>query len=130
MASRTVKPIDLSAAVEKILNAYGDDMRDNLAAITLSVARSTAKKLTQESRHKTGGSGKYAKGWGVTTENTRLTKRSVVHNKSTPGLPHLLEHGHIMANGKRGGVARGGPHIGAVEQEAVALYQKEVKSQL
>ena len=130
-SNRKVKPVDLSAAVEKIMTAYGEDLQENIVAVNISVARATAKKLQQASRQAVGGTGQYAKGWTSKNENTRLTKKAVVYNAATPGLPHLLEFGHVsVVNGRRVGQAKPHPHIQAVEQEAVELYQKEVASKL
>lgn len=125
--ARKVKPVDMAAEIEKILKAYGDDVSANMAAITLSVARATAKDLNSKAAQKVGGSGRYSRGWGVTTENKRLTKTAVVHHKTTPGLPHLLEYGHIAANGKRVGQRE---HIADVDQEVEDLFEKEIKAKL
>ena len=125
--ARKVKPVDMAAEIEKILKAYGDDVSENMAAITLSVARATAKDLNSKAAQKVGGSGRYSRGWGVTTENKRLTKTAVVHHKTTPGLPHLLEHGHIAANGKRVGQRE---HIADVDREVEESFEREVISKL
>ena len=125
--ARKVKPVDMAAEIEKILKAYGDDVSENMAAITLSVARATAKDLNSKAAQKVGGSGRYSRGWGVTTENKRLTKTAVVHHKTTPGLPHLLEHGHIAANGERVGQRE---HIADVDREVEELFEREVISKL
>lgn len=127
MANKKVRTVDMAAEIEKILQAYGDDVNQNMAAITLSVARATAKDLNSKAAQKVGGTGKYAKGWGVTTDNKRLTKTAVVHHKTMPGLPHLLEHGHIAANGRRVGQRE---HIGDVDEEVARLFEEEIVSKL
>lgn len=126
--SQTVKSANLSDAVAKILNEYAEDFNRDLAAINVSIARETAKKLKAESRAKYKGTGYYSSGWTVTTENTRLTKKAIVHNGKAPGLPHLLEYGHLTRGGKR--AVPGRPHIQGVEEEAVRLYEREVLSKL
>ena len=124
---QAINPGNLSDAVQKILKHYEDDLNGNLAAVTLSVARETAKRLNRAAKAKIKGTGEYVKGWGTTTQNERLTKKAVVHHKTEPGLPHLLEYGHIALNGKRVGMR---PHIADVENEVVELYQKEILSKL
>ena len=124
---RAINPGNLSDEVQKILKQYGDDVAENLQEITVSVAKATAKKLNRVSKQKIGGTGYYSKGWGVTEEHSRIRKTAVVHHKTEPGLPHLLEYGHIATNGKRVGQRE---HIADVEREVLEEYQKEVLSKL
>ena len=56
--------------------------------------------------------GKYAQGWRVLANNTKLGYEAVVWNETDWQLTHLLENGHLIVN-KRGGVgwASSHPHI-------------------
>lgn len=127
-----VKANDLSGAVEKILDKYVEDVNGNLEDINKKVAQAGVKELRSASASAVKGSGKYAKGWAVTSENERLKKTSVIHHKTMPGLPHLLEHGHITKrNGKRVYPdTPAHPHIADVERNIVELYEREVLSKL
>ena len=124
MASEAVKPGNLSSAVQKILQKYEGDVEQNMGEITKKVAQKGARRLRSASKQAVGGTGKYAKGWAVTEENTRLSK-------TMPGLPHLLEHGHVsVVNGKRVGQAKAHEHILPVERELVEEYEREVLKKL
>ena len=127
-----VKADALSEAVEKILDQYAEDVSGNLEEINKKVAQAGVKELRSASASAVGGSGKYAKGWAVTVENERLKKTAVIHHKTMPGLPHLLEHGHITKrNGKRVYPdTPAHPHIADVERNIVELYEREVLSKL
>lgn len=116
--------------VEKILTQYGDDVRQNVEEITRTVGKKTAQELKSASSV-FGGTGKYAKGWAVTMEKTRLGTTAIIHHRTQPGLPHLLEHGHIkVINGRRSGRVKGTEHIHPVETEAIEMYEREVVSKL
>ena len=125
-------PGNLSKTIEKILNQYDNEVRENLVEITKKVAQAGLKELKSASASEVGGSGKYAKGWAVTTTDERLTKGAVLHHKTMPGLPHLLEYGHITKrNGKRlYPDTPAHPHIADVENHIAELYEREVTSKL
>lgn len=127
-----VKAEQLSDAVEKILDQYAEDVSGNLEDINKKVAQAGVKELRSASASAVGGSGKYARGWAVTVENERLKKTAVIHHKTMPGLPHLLEHGHITKrNGKRVYPdTPAHPHIADVERNIVENYEREVLSKL
>lgn len=127
-----VKAEQLGDAIAKILDQYGEDVRGNLEEINKKVGQAGVKQLRSASASAVGGSGAYAKGWAVTIENERLKKTAVIHHKTMPGLPHLLEHGHITKrNGKRVYPdTPAHPHIEKVENDIVELYEREVLSKL
>jgi hypothetical protein len=127
-----VKAEQLGDAIAKILDQYGEDVRGSLEEVTKKVAQAGVKQLRSASASAVGGSGKYAKGWAVTTEFERLKKGAIIYHKSLPGLPHLLEYGHITKkNGKRYFPdAPAHPHIEKVESDIVELYEREVVSKL
>ena len=121
----------LTAEINKILKDYEDDVIRNVEEISKKIAQKGAKKLSAASKKAVGGTGKYAKGWGVTEEKTRLGSSAVIHHKTMPGLPHLLEHGHIaVVNGQRVGQAQPHQHILPIEEELVSEFEKEVIAKL
>lgn len=125
MAKTPIEKMD--AAIAKILQDYGDEISENVDEIAVKIGRKGATALRQESAQTFGGSGRYAKGWTVTVERHRLYTTATIHNK-TPGLPHLLEHGHLMRNGRRWTPPK--QHIEPVEKELVEQFQKEVLGKL
>ena len=129
--SRKANSDNLADVISGILDEYEQDVANNIEDVTRKVANATAVKLRHKSKEAVGGTGKYAKGWGVYNDHKSLVKKSVVHHKSMPGLPHLLEHGHIsVVNGKRVGQAKPHPHIEPIEEEAIELYEKEILEKL
>ena len=88
-----------------------------------AVADKGAKQLRQTSPKRTG---KYAKSWGVTREDSSFGENAkyIIHNKKHYRVAHLLEHGHVMANGKR---TKAIPHIKPVEEQVIREYEKKVR---
>ena len=70
--------------------------------------------------------GKYASGWSFEVEKQRLYTVATLYNKK-PGLPHLLEFGHVTRNGTKRGAR---PHISGVEQEIVKEYTDKLTKEL
>lgn len=114
--------IDLSKEVGKILETYGDDVKEAVKEAVPKVAKGAVKKLRHESPSRTG---KYAKGWTQKTESDRLgTSATVYGGKNTYPLAHLLEHGHAKRGGGR---VNGITHIAPVEEWATEELEKEIK---
>lgn len=55
----------------------------------------------------------YAKGWAIRTKREKFGVNVLIYNKTHPGLTHLLEKSHIIAN-KKGTYGRTGPGHGQV----------------
>jgi len=126
MAKRV--PIDqLTQAVDKILQEYGDDVQGNINDIVKDITKQGAKTLKGESRNTFGGTGKYASGWTSQAETGRVSAQGTIYNGSVPGLPHLLENGHANRGGGR---TAGRIHIAKVEEELIKQFESKVKSQL
>lgn len=121
-------PIDrLTAEVEKILDEYGDNVRENLGDIVKQMSKKGAATLRSQSRATFGGTGKYAKGWTSTAQTGRLSAQGTIYNGDLPGLPHLLEFGHANRSGGR---TPGRVHIATVEQQLISEFESKVKSKL
>ncbi len=124
--SRLTPTDRLQAEVSAILEEYGDEVAENLDEITKEVGKKGAKALRSSSKGSFGGSGKYARGWTYEVEESRLNTTVTLYNR-TPGLPHLLEHGHAKRGGGR---VAGRSHIAPVEAELIESYEKEVTSKI
>ena len=128
MAKVTLANFD--SEVKKILDAYGDEVSQNLDVITQQVGKKGAQMLRNESKSAFNRTGRYASGWTSKVERNRLYTTVIIYNR-TPGLPHLLEHGHAIVSGGRAvGHYDGKTHIAPVENKLVKDYQREVIEKL
>ena len=116
----------LGASIETILAEYGDELQENIDEITVKVGKAGVTALRNQSKQNFGGTGKYAKGWRREVDKTRLGTTVTLYNQ-TPGLPHLLEHGHAK---RTGGRVEGKPHIAPVESKLIKQYETEVLNNL
>ena len=109
--------------IAKMLTEYEAAIVKNVDASGKAVADKGAKQLRQTSPKRTG---KYAKSWGVTKEDSSFGENAkyIIHNKKHYRVAHLLEHGHVMANGKR---TKAIPHIKPVEEQVIREYEKKVR---
>ena len=109
--------------IKKILDAYGDNVSENLDVITRQVGQKGAQMLRNESRSAFNRTGKYASGWTSKTERNRLYTSVIIYNR-TPGLPHLLEHGHAKRGGGR---TRAISHIAPAEEKGARQLEEDIK---
>lgn len=123
MANRKVTPENLGAVIGEILQEYGKEITKEIPEITEKVGKAGVQAVRNSSRSSFKGTGKYAKGWDKQIEHKRLWSKCTIYNKSLPGLPHLLEHGHANRGGGR---TPGRIHIKPVEQKIVQKYEKEI----
>ena len=116
-----IQPEQLTATVNKLLDEYGDEVREIVDETITKTAKEAAKQLKGAGSF--GGSGEYQKGWKSKVEKRRLYIEAHVYNAKLPGLTQLLEFGHAKQNGGR---TRAFPHIADVNDWA----QKEAVSRL
>lgn len=125
----------LASELNKILEEYGDEVDENLDQIVKKIGQKGAQLLRNESLDKFPDSGKhrrrYGSTWKTTAERRRLYTLVTIHN-AQPGLPHLLEYGHVVSNGtgRNLGHAAAHPHILTVEQRLVRDFETEVTTKL
>lgn len=128
---------NLGAAIKEVLEEYDGEVRQNLSQITKNVTQQGVKALRSESaatfdttskRKK-----KYANTWTSTVQTGRLSTQGTIYN-TQPGLPHLLENGHVARNGtgrnKGKQFVEGREHIAKVERELEKLFEAEVTAKL
>lgn len=119
-------PIDnLDTQIKKILETFGDDVKENLGEITKVVGRKAAQAVKANSP--VGATGRYAAGWTSQFEQTRLGAKATIYNKTMPGLAHLLENGHALVGGGR---VAGVSHIKPVEEETVREYEEKIINEI
>lgn len=121
---------NFGSEIAKILDDYGDEVSQNLDAITKKVGQKGAQLLRNESKSTFPDSQHYANKWTYKAETGRLYTTVTIYSKM-PGLPHLLEYGHaIVSGGRQVGQASAFPHIAPVEEKLIKEYEQEVKSKL
>ena len=127
--------------VEKLLEEYGEDVKDNLDDATKKIVNQGVRLLRAESKSKLGTSGKrkkkYASSWTTQFETGRMSTQGTIYNTEA-GLPHLLDKGHVLKNGTGRVINKATgkdevpayPHIAKVEEEIVKAFEREVKNKL
>ena len=121
---------NLQDAIKDILDDYGDQVYENLEEITQRIGKKGVESVRNSSKEAFNGK-VYASGWGMTVEKNRLYTSVIIHNKKQAGLAHLLEHGHVKANGTgRYGQWSGVEHLLPVEEKLVDEFESEVVSKL
>lgn len=122
-------PIDkLNEAISGILAQYEGEVSENVGKIAEDIGKQGVKALRRASPR---GSGRYARGWKTQVERGRLKTTVTIYNEH-PGLPHLLEHGHVSRNGtgRTFGEVPGREHIQPVADELVQTFEREVVAKL
>lgn len=108
---RTIKVENLTSEIQKIMKKYDEDLRQESINVMRRVCSAGAAAVRDNSAAII--NNRYAQGWGYKVEEGRLQIVGYIYHKQTPGLPHLLEHGHAMPNGGR---VAGRPHVAPVAE--------------
>lgn len=117
---------NLQDAIKDILDEYSDQIYENLDEITQRIGKKGVEAVKNSSKEAFNGK-KYASGWTMTAEKQRLYTTVIIHNKKQAGLAHLLENGHVKANGTgRYGQWDGVEHLLPVEEKLIDEYESEV----
>lgn len=131
MARKTVKPINLDAAIKEALDEYGSAVFDVLKGSVKEVSEEATQKLRDTSPKK---SGEYAEAWTYDEVPVkRYQTKTVVHDEAPHyRLTHLLEKGHVSRNGtgRTFGKVKAYPHIAPVNDWANEELPKLVKRKL
>lgn len=107
MADRRVRGIaGLEQAINDILNEYAEEVGQITGEAVKDVAKEGVKAIKADAnrmfdKKNAPKKGRYSTGWGTTIFEERLGTTVVIHNKKYAGMPHLLEFGHLVRNGKR-----------------------------
>ena len=122
----------LNDAIAGILDEYAEDIGGNVNSIVEQMGKKGAQALRKESMQQfPTGTGEYAKGWKSQVNRERMSTTAVIYNES-PGLPHLLEYGHVSRNGtgRTFGQVAGREHIESVAEELTEAFEREVVAKL
>lgn len=110
---------DWTIELTKALEEYTTEVEEGIKEAAKVVADETVKELRSASPKNTG---EYAKGW----TKKKVDDGYIVHNKSKPGLAHLLEFGHAKRGGK--GRVSGRPHIAPAEDRAIKSFENRIEN--
>lgn len=106
----------LSEYQAEVGEACTKSVRKSLREGKKSVKSGAASSITQHN-------GKYVSGWTYTMDTGDDDIAGEIGNKKVPGLPHLLEHGHVRTGGGR---VEGRPHIKDARNVAAEVLRKEI----
>ena len=132
MARQKLTADNFTEHVNKILEEYEENIVDNVGEISLKIGKNGAQAIKNDANTTFSDvhlpKGRYGSGWKAEiTEQTRLKTVVTIHNAKYPGLPHLLEYGHLTRNGKR---TTPRPHIKPVEDQITKEFEAEVVAKL
>ena len=131
MARKRVTAETLADAVMEIMEEYRADVTASLREVVHDVAKKGAEAIRSDSKTKFRdvklSKGRYATGWTAKDADGRLDARSYIYNSKYPGLPHLLEYGHLNRDGSR---TPGRPHIEPVEEQLEQLLMQGLEGKL
>lgn len=135
MAKKTVKPINLEATMQTMIEEYGDAVFQCLDKCVDEVAEEAKQKLQDVTSFAPGGkpSGDYSRSWiNEKLPVGRLNTKQVVHNQEHYRLTHLLEKGHVIRNGTGRTFGKTGeyPHIAPVNDWANEELQRRIKQEM
>lgn len=118
---KTIKPDELSEALNKYLTTYSEEISDEVISVTDEITKEAKDELIRTSpKGKGSRSSPYYQGWAVKIQKKGKGKyEKVIWNKTNYQLTHLLEFGHATRNGKR---TKAIPHIRPVEEKYKAKF--------
>ena len=120
---KTIKPVDLTATVDKLLAEYGDEVFDVMGDAIKETSEKAMNELRSVKHFSSKGnpSGDYSKSWTYEQKKVgRLKEKSTVYNEEHYRLTHLLESGHskVLWGRRTGESVQAYPHIKPVNDEA------------
>lgn len=119
---------DLEKQLSAILNGEVVKIRSNSEKIAKKHASKLARTVKEASPYDpkdTSSKGHYKDGWRSRKGYTNVDYYEYeVYNAKKYQLTHLLEHGHIAANGARVGIR---PHINSNAEAEITAYIEDIK---
>lgn len=123
MSSIRVGLSGLADAINDLLEEYDDSVR----RASPQAVRRVANKCRKEIREAAPGDD-YPKTWATRVTEKDPTRFKITVYSKKPGLPHLLEHGHVLvSHGKVAGRTGAKVHIKPAELHAIRNIEKEME---
>jgi len=118
--SKTIDPRELKQELDKYFNEYVEDINDVVVESVNTISKEARDELVKTSpKSGIARNTKYYKGWaikiGAKTRQEAFKYTKVIYNRTNYQLTHLLEFGHLKANGTGRVAAK--PHIRPVEEK-------------
>lgn len=111
--------LDLANQITKALSEWSHEVEEEIEKISEEVASNAVKQLQATSPKNTGA---YSKSW---TKKKLKNGVYIIYAKGRySSLTHLLENGHVLANGGR---TKARVHIKPVEKEAVSKLEERIR---
>lgn len=119
-----IGPEELDAAIADTLREYNVDLNEKIDRCAKQAASEAVKELKRTSPQGPGHT-TYKSGW-ASRKAKEYGHGYEVYNAKRPGLTHLLENGHAIANqhGHYSDRVEARPHIKPAEEHAVARFNE------
>lgn len=123
-----IKPGELAIEISKIYEEYSDEVVQILPEAVEKAVKVCKKTLKAKAPAKTG---KYRNSFKSKKTKNSSSGVTIEVYSSTPGLPHVLEYGHVIKN-QYGtyGMTRAFPHWAPAEEEANEALEKEIQKKI
>lgn len=121
---------DFSEDIAKILDDYSDNLTKVVQQAEQAAGRATVRELKALAPHDKGKTG-YDRSFATKKEGSGRDAQVVVYSKK-PGMTHLLENGHAIANqyGRTGGRTNGKKHWAPAERVGIEKFEQEIRNKL
>ena len=125
-----VDPAGFEKALTGMIEEYSNEVVRAMPDAVKKAAKTCVKELKSSAAAKFGGS-KYKNSFKKENTNKSTTIPEITVYSTLPGLPHLLEHGHVKKN-QYGvyGVTQARPHWAPAEEAAIEELENEIERQV
>lgn len=121
-SSETISINELQQAISQQLEDYTDEVAEKTKKAVQDTANECLNDIEELAPKRTGA---YSKSWKAKkTYEDPANLRVTVHSPKHYRLAHLLEHGHMAADGT--GFVQGKPHLSIAEEKAAKNLEKTV----
>ena len=126
MADTRCSASEFGETLGKVIRQYSDEVIAAMPEAVEKAVKVCKKKLKEGAPYR---SGAYKSSFKSKKQKADSSVTSYEIYSTKPGLPHLLEHGHVIKNqhGKVYGVSQAIPHWAPAEEAAAEELEKEIR---